>query len=133
VGVHGDLHPDGFFDVAQIRGFFCFAKGDGGAVASGASGAADAVDVAFGLVRQIEVEDVGYVVDVDAARGDIGGDKHACFTVFEAVERTVARALAFVAVDGSSRVAGFGQLLAEAIGTVLGAGENDGAVNVHRA
>ena len=41
-----------------------------------ATGPADAVDVVFRCVWQLEVDDVRQFVNVEAARGDIGGDKH---------------------------------------------------------
>ena len=44
---------------------------------AGARGAADAVDVALRHVRQVVVHDVADALDVDAARGDVGGDEHA--------------------------------------------------------
>ena len=40
------------------------------------------------------------VVDVDAARGDVGGDQHAGRAVAEVVERPLAGVLRLVAVDG---------------------------------
>ena len=43
---------------------------------AGAAGAADAVHVVLGHVRQLEVDDVRQLVDVDAARGDVGRDQH---------------------------------------------------------
>src|SRR4029077_11057981 len=46
-----------------------------------AAGAADAVDVVFGDVRQIVVHHVRQGLDVDAARGDVGGDEDLQFAV----------------------------------------------------
>ena len=34
-----------------------------------------AVDVVLGVLRQVVVDDVGDPVDVEAARGDVGGDQ----------------------------------------------------------
>ena len=48
---------------------------DGGAAQAGAAGAADAVDVIVGMVRHVEIEDVADGRDVEAARGDVGGDQ----------------------------------------------------------
>ena len=41
-----------------------------------AAGAADAVDIVLGVDRHVEVDDVGHVGDVEAARGDVGRDQH---------------------------------------------------------
>ena len=51
--------------------------GDGGAAQAGAAGAADAVDVIVGVMRHVEIEDVAHRRDVEAARGDVGGDQAA--------------------------------------------------------
>src|SRR5699024_8766973 len=42
--------------------------------ASGAAGAADAVDVGLRLLRHIEVDDQADALHVEAAGGDVGGD-----------------------------------------------------------
>src|SRR5690242_1645681 len=42
-----------------------------------AAGAADAVHVVLGDMRQVEVDDVRQRLDVEAARGDVGRDQHA--------------------------------------------------------
>ena len=72
---------------------------DGFALGAGAAGAADAVHVVLGDVRQVEVDDVRQRLDVEAARGDVGGHQHAQLVVLEARERARARVLALVAVD----------------------------------
>src|SRR5690606_6899325 len=93
------------------------------AFALGAAGAADAVYVVFRYVGQFVVYDVGQLVDVDAARGDVGGNQNADGVALEVFERFGAGALAFVAVDCGCTDAVFNQLFGEAICTVLGAGE----------
>ena len=98
--------------------------------AAGAAGAADAVDVELGHVRQIEVDDVREAVDVDAARGDVGRDQHAQLGVFEALERALAGALGFVAVDRGGGDAGLVQVLGDAVGAVLGAREDQRALDL---
>ena len=46
-------------------------------VAASATGTANAVDVVFGLHRQIKIDDVADGLDVDTAGGHIGGDQNA--------------------------------------------------------
>ena len=43
--------------------------------ATRAAGAADPVHVGFGVVRNVEVDDVADAFDVEAARGDVGRDE----------------------------------------------------------
>src|SRR5947208_924228 len=86
-------------DVGEKRPLFGVAKGERYATRPGARGAADAVDVGLRDVGYIEVDHVRDVVDVDATRGDVGGDQHPRLTGLEAAQRTLARVLRLVAVD----------------------------------
>ena len=63
------------------------------------------------VVGQGEVEDVGQVVDVDAAGGHVGGDEDLQFTLLEALHDPIARGLAEVAVDGVGAVAALDEVL----------------------
>ena len=49
--------------------------------------------VALGNVRQFEIDDMGDVVDVEAARGNVGGDQDSRPSRAEYFERTLARVL----------------------------------------
>ena len=73
---------------------------DAGAGAAGAAGAADAVDVGLVVGRRVEVDDVGDVVDVEAAGGDVGRDERV------GGARREARAASARAPSGSCRRAG---------------------------
>ena len=66
---------------------------------AGAAGAADAVDVVLGDVRQLVVDDVGQVLDVEAARGDVGRDEDLHLAALKSSSASDALALALVAVD----------------------------------
>ena len=50
-------------------------EADAGAAATGAAGAPDPVHVGVAVAGDVEVDDVGDVVDVDAAGGDVGRDQ----------------------------------------------------------
>ncbi len=95
-----------------------------------AAGAADAVHIVFRHVGQVEVDHMRQLVDVDAARRDVGGDQHAQRAGLELRQRPRARRLALVAVDGERRNAVARQLLGQAVGTVLGAREDQYLVPV---
>ena len=53
----------------------------------GAPRAADAVDVDLLVLGALVVDDVGDVVDVDAAGGDVGGDEDVDLAVTEGAQR----------------------------------------------
>ena len=102
------------------------AEGDGDAVAAGAGRAADAVDIGIRHFRQVVVEDMADAGDVDAARGDVGGDEDADFAVTEGLQGALALALALVAVDRGDGIFLFRQVLGQLFRRVLGAHEHHG-------
>ena len=65
-------------------------EGDGGPLLSRASGTADAVDVRVHVVGEVEVHDHPYVVDVEAAGGDVGGTEEGGVAALELAEDPVA-------------------------------------------
>src|SRR5262245_12353577 len=64
--VAADQLDDGFDELAVIGR----AQGEGAAFAPGSAGAADAVDIVFGVDRHIEIEHMAHADDVEAAGGN---------------------------------------------------------------
>ena len=95
-------------------------------VSPGAGGAADAVQVGLLVLGALVVDDVGDVLDVDAAGGDVGGDEDVDLAVAERAQRLLAGALAEVAVDGAGGEAALGEVVGDLGGGALGAAEDDG-------
>ena len=89
---------DGALDSVQIAFFIGADKGERLSRSFSSRGAADAVDVVRRDVRHVEVHDVLELLDVDAARDDVGGAEHADLAVLEAGERLGALGLAAVSV-----------------------------------
>ena len=118
------------FDVAQQAMLVDAHQRHGVARAAGAAGAADAVHVVLRHVWQLEVHHVRQLVDVEAARGDVGGDQHVELHALEVGQRPRARALALVAVDGGGADVGLVELLGQRVGAVLGAHEDQHLVPV---
>ena len=111
--------PDEFIGVAE---FVVGDEGDDDALGAGASGAAGAVEVGLVVDRWVEVEHAGNAVDVDAARGDIGGDERLDIAIGEGLERAVALVLRARAVDGGDGGAGAFELLRNAVRATTGCG-----------
>ncbi|MGY3078996.1 hypothetical protein ACVWZZ_005404 [Bradyrhizobium sp. LM6.10] len=123
-------HFDQPLDVAEIGEFLAACdQRDRGALGAGARGAADAVHVGLGHVGEVEIDDVGDAVDVDAASGDIGGDQRADFTGAELGKRPFAMVLRLVTVDGAGGDARLLECLYDLVGAVLGACEDQGPVD----
>src|SRR5215212_10385942 len=115
-------------DALELAALAAVAERQGDARGAGTRGAADAMDVALGVGRQLVVDDVRDARDVDAARGEIGGDQHAGLAAAEIVERLLARVLALVAVDRLGDDTTVLQRLGDAVGAALGAGEDNDAL-----
>lgn len=64
-----------------------------------ATGPAYTVDVVLERVRQVIVDDVRNVIDVDAAGCDVGCDQYACVAALKSCKRPLARTVRLVAVD----------------------------------
>src|SRR6266702_279013 len=123
-------HADQPLDVTEVAEFLTAGdQRDRRAFGAGARGAADAVDVRLRHVRQVEIDDVGDAVDIDAASGDVGGDQRADVTGAELRQRPLAMVLRLVAVDGAGGDAGLLKRLHHLVCAVLGAGENQRAVD----
>jgi hypothetical protein len=127
-----DLLSDEPLDVAKQSPVFARHQRHRLARFPRAAGAADAVDVVFRDVRQVVVDHVRQRLDVDAARGDVGGDEHLQLVVLEALQRLHALRLALVAVDRGGLDAVVLQLLGKAIRAVLGAAEDEHLLPVAR-
>ena len=68
-------------------------------VGPGPPGPPDPVDVVLRVPRQLEVHDVGQILDVEAAGRDVGGDEDPDLAGLEALEGSRPLRLRAVAVD----------------------------------
>jgi hypothetical protein len=85
------------------------------------------VNIAFRHVRQLEVNDVGDIIHINATGGDIGCDQNIHAPTFEAAESAVTLALAAIAVDRFSTEASFLKMQLNPVCATLGTREHDGA------
>src|SRR5450830_55459 len=115
---------DEAFDVVQKIMLIDADQRHGRAGSASAAGAADTMDVIFRHIRQIVIDHVRQLVDVDAACGDIGRNQGLQFTVLEFTQGTGTRSLALVAVDchGGDIVAL--KLFYQLVGAMLGTGKH---------
>ena len=121
---HVDLAAQDLLDRAQAVALVARNQRQRVALAAGAAGAADAVHVILGHVRQLVVHDLRQLADVEAAGRDVGRDQHLHLVVLEVRQRLGARVLRLVAVDGRAVDAVAGELVGEPVGAVLGARED---------
>ena len=101
-------------------------EADDGAVLTSASGTAGPVQVVLGVHRWIDLQHEGDVIDVNTARGHVGGDEHRQGAFLEGGEHSGPSPLGESTVQGTSHDASLTQLFGHSGGTTLGACENDG-------
>jgi len=113
--------------LEEVRALFAQEERGGDAAFPGAASAADAMDEVFGDIGKIVVDDMGDVLHVDAASGDVGGDEDAILPPLEAGEGRGALRLRAVAMNHGGVDALAVEALGDAFGAALGARENKAA------
>jgi hypothetical protein len=122
-----DREPRQFFDVSQVASFLVAAQRDRYAGRTGACRSADAVNIVFGNVRQLEVDDVRYAFHIDPSRGNVGGDEDPAAAGAKAGECALALGLRLVSVNGDRLDTGRAQMSHDPVRTMLCAGEHEHA------
>src|SRR6266511_5358296 len=95
-------HADQLLDIAKVGRLFGVAERDRDTCRPGPRGAADAMHIGFRHVRQIEIHDVADAVDIDTARGNVGGDQREHLALAKCGKHSFALVLRLVAVDRMS-------------------------------
>ncbi len=123
VGLHNGFAQQ-LFNGMQVFAFFRTDQRDGFTTATGTTGAANAMNIVFGHRRQVIVDHVRQVINVQSARSDVGGHQYAYLIALELMQRLGARTLRFIAVDGGGGEAFAIELLGKAISAMFGAREH---------
>ena len=122
-----DRQSGQLFDVAQITSFLVAAQRDRYAGRTGARRSADAVNIVFGNIRQLEVDDVRYAIHIDPSRGNVGSDEDPAAAGAKAGECALALRLRLVSMNGDRLDAGRAQMSHDPVRTVFCAGEHEHA------
>ena len=83
------------------------------------------MDVTIRLVRQLEINDMRHIVDIDTPRRDISRDQNPDLALAEILQCPLAGILRLVAMDGLSRNAGFTNFFRNTVGAMLCAGKDN--------
>src|SRR6202030_3806057 len=105
-------------------------NGNRGTGAAGPPGASDPVDIIVGVMGNIEIEDVADGGNIEATRGDVGGDQERNFAFAELIKRARARGLIHVAVQGADAEAVLLQRLVQNGDLALAVAKNDRVVEI---
>ena len=111
-------------NLLKIRALVGRAERDGRAVKARAARAADAVHIRLGHLGNIKIDDMGQLVNVDAARRDIGGHKDAAAPLLERGQRILPGVLRLVPMNGSRGKARAAQIARDAVRPMLRAGKD---------
>ena len=126
-----DRLPDVRLDVGQRHRVELAGEADRVALRTEARRAADAVHVVLGVERQVEIEDVAHVLDMQAARGDVGRDEDLQLAALELREQLFALGLRHVAGEHADREVGALERARDLLAPHLGVDEHHRAVGVH--
>ena len=85
---------------------------------------ADPMNIVLWMVRHIEINHVADLLDVDAARGNVGGDHHFVAAVAKSAQGSFTLALGAIGMKCRYGVALLVQLARDSVSTVFGAAKN---------
>ena len=94
-----DFLPGELFNLLEIGQFVKITEGESRSLRSGAAGPADPMDIGFRLIGKLKVDDMRKRIDIDSARGNIGGNQYADFSALKVGQRLLACPLGLVAVN----------------------------------
>ena len=126
-----DFLADESFDGKNVGCIFGNHDGKGVAAVFRAARAPDAMDVVLGMLRDVVVDDMADVRDVQSARGDVGGDEHLEFTFTKTFQRLLAFLLRAVGMQNGHRMIRALEQTCNAIRAVLCAAENEHGIVIH--
>ena len=126
VDVGGLVHE--LLNLVELIDVLLGHKRDGPAQLAGAARTANTVDVVGRLGRHVKVHDVAHIADVDAAGKHVGRHQHVDGAITEGRKGTLALGLAAVAVNRGGLDSLTLQTTAAAVGAMLGAHKDDGAL-----
>src|SRR5262249_53235054 len=95
-----DLLADELLDRLQVEPARFIDQGDALGAGARPGGAADAMHVVLDVLWQVPVHDVGDALDVQPARGDVGGHQHGELAVLEIAQDAQPALLVDVAGEG---------------------------------
>ena len=126
----GNLYGCELVDVADVGALFGIAERECDAVGACPACAPDAVDVGFGDVGNLVVDDVRELLHIYTSGGNIGGYEDAGGARFEIAQRALTGVLRLVAVYGFGLDACANEVFGHAICAVFGAREDERGGNV---
>ena len=120
-----DFSLDGTLNQLQLTELTRSDEGHSYAGVACTTGTADAVNVAFRILRNIKVDNVGNVINVDTAGSNVGSNQHINSALAEFLHYAVTLVLAQVAMQALSHVATAGKSDRQVVNTLFGTAEDN--------
>ena len=98
--VHWNALSNCFLDTSKILAFILITECNCDASLACSARSANAMNIDLGHVREVVIDDMTDVGDIDAATGDICGDENLEGAVAEAAKGALTCALTLVSMDG---------------------------------
>ncbi len=112
------------FDRLERGNFFAVHEGEGVADVLGATGPADAMDVIFGVLGHVVVNDMTDTGNVEPPRGNVGRHHDFVFTAFKTFERFNPLPLGAIGMQNGDGMISLFQSVSDPIGAVLRSAKN---------
>ncbi len=93
ISTNRNLFLDHLLDATQGTAFISIAECQSDPFGAGSARSTDSMDVILRFHREVIVDDVRDVVDIDAASGDVGGDQDSRPSITETVEGSLTSGL----------------------------------------
>lgn len=119
------MDSEGLAELIELLLFARVDEDEGSSFFTGSGGAAAAMGVVVDLLGELVVDDKGEALDINSARGDVGGDEELSTFFFEGPHDLVAFDLGEVALQDPDRMAPLGKFFAEDISSIPSAGEDE--------
>lgn len=117
-------------NVVEVEAVFPVDEVDGKTKVTVSARSTNSVQVGFGILGEVKVDDNVDSLDINTTSEEIGADEVSADAVAEVVEDAVASLLLHAGVTVEARVAKFGDFLGKQFNTVGGVAEDDGLVNL---
>lgn len=125
IGIDGDFVFNELLDIDEEFVLFGRAVGNGISICAGPPGPANAVDIGFGFIGKIEIDDKRDIFDVDSPGCDIRRNENGEIAFFEPVESAFPLRLGTVPVNGFGGEAFLFDPAAKLVGSVFRSGKDD--------
>ena len=117
-----NLLPNESLDTIEERTFVISYQGNRLPFSTGTTGPADTVHIVFRNVRQLVIDHMGKLSDVESTRSDIRRNQHTNGSLLKSFQGASPCSLSLITVNRARLDTSLGEFFTQAIGSMLGPG-----------